>query len=96
MKCNVGNADKTIRIAVGLILIVLSLLGTIGWWGYLGIIFRWATPAFGHCARLGGAPENIDFRRADQCFGCAFAKTHFAFAGQIAAAIWFEHAHHQP
>lgn len=38
MKCNVGNADKTIRIAVGLILIVLSLLGTIGWWGYLGII----------------------------------------------------------
>ena len=38
MKCNVGNADKTIRIAVGLILIVLSLLGTIGWWGYLGIL----------------------------------------------------------
>ncbi len=38
MKRNVGNADKTIRIAVGLILIVLSLLGTIGWWGYLGII----------------------------------------------------------
>ena len=38
MKCNVGNADKTIRIAVGLILIVLALLGTIGWWGYLGII----------------------------------------------------------
>ena len=37
MKRNVGNADKTIRIAVGLILIVLSLLGTIGWWGYLGI-----------------------------------------------------------
>ena len=38
MKRNVGNADKTIRIAVGLILIVLALLGTIGWWGYLGII----------------------------------------------------------
>ena len=38
MKRNVGNADKTIRIAVGLILIVLSQLGTIGWWGYLGII----------------------------------------------------------
>ena len=38
MKRNVGNADKTIRIAVGLILIVLSLLGTIGWWGYLGIL----------------------------------------------------------
>ena len=38
MKRNVGNADKTIRIAVGLILIVLSLLGTIGWWDYLGII----------------------------------------------------------
>ena len=38
MNRNVGNAEKTIRIAVGLILIVLSLLGTIGWWGYLGII----------------------------------------------------------
>ena len=38
MKRNVVNADKTIRIAVGLILIVLALLGTIGWWGYLGII----------------------------------------------------------
>ena len=38
MKRNVGNADKTIRIAVGLILIVLALLGTICWWGYLGII----------------------------------------------------------
>ena len=38
MKRNVGNADKTIRIAVGSILIVLALLGTIGWWGYLGII----------------------------------------------------------
>ena len=38
MNCKVGNADNTIRLAVGLILIVLSLLGTIGWWGYLGII----------------------------------------------------------
>ena len=60
MKCNVGNADKTIRIAVGLILIVLSLLGTIGWWGYLGIIPLWAIVLFiPYWASQPGSDESV-------------------------------------
>ena len=35
---NIGGLDKGIRIGVGALLIVLALLGIIGWWGLLGII----------------------------------------------------------
>ena len=35
---NVGNTDSLIRIVVGLALIALALTGTIGWWGYVGIV----------------------------------------------------------
>ena len=38
MKRNVGNLDRIIRIAIGLVLVALALTGSIGWWGYLGII----------------------------------------------------------
>ena len=38
MKRNVGNLDRIIRIVIGLVLVGLSLTGSIGWWGYLGII----------------------------------------------------------
>ena len=38
MKRNVGSLDRIIRIAIGLVLVGLSLTGSIGWWGYLGII----------------------------------------------------------
>ena len=38
MKRNVGNTDRAIRIIVGLSLVVLALMGSIDWWGYLGII----------------------------------------------------------
>jgi hypothetical protein len=38
MKANVGGIDRILRIAVGLILILLAATGTIGWWGYIGII----------------------------------------------------------
>ena len=34
---NIGGLDKGIRIGVGALLIVLALLGVIGWWGWLGI-----------------------------------------------------------
>jgi len=33
---NIGGLDKGIRIGVGALLIVLALLGIIGWWGWLG------------------------------------------------------------
>jgi hypothetical protein len=38
MKCNVGNMDRAIRIIVGLVLIGLAATGTIGMWGWIGIV----------------------------------------------------------
>ena len=38
MKCNVGKADRTIRIIAGLVLIGLAATGTIGMWGWIGIV----------------------------------------------------------
>ncbi len=38
MKANVGTIDRTLRIAAGVILIGLSLVGVIGWWGLLGAV----------------------------------------------------------
>lgn len=38
MKANVGGMDRVLRIVVGLVLIVLAATGTVGWWGYLGVI----------------------------------------------------------
>lgn len=37
MKTNVGTLDRVLRIAVGLLLILLALTGTIGIWGWIGI-----------------------------------------------------------
>jgi hypothetical protein len=48
MKKNVGPLDKYLRIGVGLLLIVLAGLGTIGVWGYIGIV-PLATGVFGTC-----------------------------------------------
>jgi len=38
MNANIGTLDRSLRIAVGLILIALSLFGVIGWWGWLGLL----------------------------------------------------------
>ncbi len=38
MKMNVGAVDRTIRIIAGLGMIGLAAAGTIGPWGYIGII----------------------------------------------------------
>jgi hypothetical protein len=38
MKANVGGFDRILRIAVGALLVVLAALGTIGVWGYIGIV----------------------------------------------------------
>ncbi len=35
---NMGTADRIARFAVGALLIVLALTGTIGAWGWIGII----------------------------------------------------------
>lgn len=35
---NVGTVDRVLRILLGLVLIGLALYGTIGPWGYIGIV----------------------------------------------------------
>ena len=37
-KTNVGGIDRIARIAGGLVLLGLAATGTIGMWGYLGIV----------------------------------------------------------
>ena len=38
MKCNVGGVDRVLRIAVGLVLSGLAASGTVGVWGWIGIV----------------------------------------------------------
>jgi hypothetical protein len=37
-KTNVGGIDRVLRIVIGLVLIVLAAIGTIGVWGYIGVV----------------------------------------------------------
>jgi len=48
MTCNVGGIDRIARIVVGLVLIVLAATGTVGVWGWLGVV-PFATGALGWC-----------------------------------------------
>jgi len=38
MKVNVGSTDRSLRVVIGIILMVLAFLGIVGWWGWLGVI----------------------------------------------------------
>jgi hypothetical protein len=38
MKANEGGVDRALRVIVGLVLIVLAFLGTVGAWGYIGVV----------------------------------------------------------
>ena len=48
MKINEGVIDRSLRVIVGLVLIGLAATGTIGMWGYIGII-PLVTGAVGMC-----------------------------------------------
>jgi hypothetical protein len=48
MKSNVGGIDRILRITVGLVLIGLAATGTVGWWGWLGVV-PLATGLVGWC-----------------------------------------------
>ena len=37
-RLNVGNIDRAVRILLGIALIALAASGTIGYWGYIGIV----------------------------------------------------------
>ena len=38
MKSNVGGIDRVLRMVVGLVLIGLAVTGTVGAWGWIGVI----------------------------------------------------------
>lgn len=48
MKSNVGGIDRILRIVAGLVLIALSFTGTIGVWGWIGVV-PLLTGAVGFC-----------------------------------------------
>mgnify|MGYP001604578587 CR=1 FL=1 len=48
MKNNVGGIDRILRIVVGLALVALTLTGSIGVWGWLGLVLV-GTAAIGFC-----------------------------------------------
>lgn len=35
---NVGTIDQVLRIGGGTLLVLLALTGTIGWWGFIGVV----------------------------------------------------------
>jgi len=51
MKANVGGLDRILRIVVGLVLITLAATGSVGAWGWIGVVplvtglIRWC-PAY--------------------------------------------------
>ena len=38
MKANVGGFDRILRIVVGIVLITLAATGTVGLWGWIGVV----------------------------------------------------------
>ena len=48
MKANVGTIDRALRVALGIILIGLTVSGAIGVWGWIGIV-PLATGIFRFC-----------------------------------------------
>jgi len=48
MKANVGGIDRILRVVGGVVLTLLAVTGTVGGWGYLGLIVL-ATGVFRFC-----------------------------------------------
>ena len=48
MKLNVGGLDRALRIVAGLVLIALAATGTVGAWGWIGVV-PLLTGAIGFC-----------------------------------------------
>ena len=38
MNANVGGTDRILRVVVGLVLIALAATGTVGLWGWIGVV----------------------------------------------------------
>lgn len=48
MKANAGSLDRTLRIVAGIALVALAATGTVGAWGWIGVV-PLATGLFGYC-----------------------------------------------
>ncbi len=48
MKTNEGTIDRALRVLAGLVLIALAATGTVGMWGWIGVV-PLATALFGFC-----------------------------------------------
>ena len=48
MTKNIGSIDRLLRAVIGLTLIALAATGTVGWWGWLGVL-PLVTAAVGWC-----------------------------------------------
>ena len=48
MKANEGTIDRALRVTAGLVLIALAASGTIGVWGWIGVV-PLVTGAIGFC-----------------------------------------------
>ena len=48
MSINLGSSDRVLRVVVGLVLIGLAATGTVGLWGWIGVV-PVATGLFGFC-----------------------------------------------
>jgi len=48
MTQNIGGIERILRIVAGLILIALAATGSVGWWGWLGLV-PLATGLMGWC-----------------------------------------------
>jgi O-antigen ligase len=48
MKPNEGTIDRALRVAAGLLLIILAYTGTVGLWGWIGVV-PLLTGAIGWC-----------------------------------------------
>ena len=48
MKTNVGGIDRVLRVMLGAVLIALTLMDTIGPWGWIGVV-PLSTSALGFC-----------------------------------------------
>lgn len=48
MKCNIGGIDRVLRVITGLALIALAATGTIGLWGWIGVV-PLLTGVVGYC-----------------------------------------------
>lgn len=48
MTPNVGGIDRVLRVIIGVLLVALAVMGTIGPWGWIGLV-PLATAALGVC-----------------------------------------------